>query len=55
MGATPLFAEVTYLDARDLMTEPADMGDALALEYAPLDERNLEMWRLFFASRGIAS
>lgn len=45
-GATPLFAEVTVIDARDLMTEPADMGDALAL-----DAVNYEApWRRYLAT-----
>ena len=44
-GATP-FAEVTYIDARDWMTEPQDMGDALALDTAVVSYRFRWYWSL---------
>ena len=39
MGATPYegFDRVEVVDARELMTEPQDMGDALALDRAILE------------------
>ena len=36
MGATP-YDRVEVIDAREWMTEPADMGDALALDRAILE------------------
>ena len=57
MGTTPPFDHVEVVDARDWMTEPQDMGDALALDRAIVEaapQSYRYRWNDFLAREGAA-